>query len=177
VLVAHSMFGGLAARFAARTLALRALVIYAAPAVATYRMPIGLLLAAIRFGIRPSQRNLERFAEWVFVPPEPSRRPDREWLEALLAYVLACAKLAHVRRTMRQLIGVGKKRIPDEELRRITIPTALLWGRQDRMVPLRLAEDAHARLGWPLYVVDDVGHVPHVDRPELFLRALRDALA
>jgi pimeloyl-ACP methyl ester carboxylesterase len=177
VLVAHSMFGGLAARFAARTLALRALVIYAAPAVATYRMPIGLLLAAIRFGIRPSQRNVERFAEWVFVPPEPSRRPDREWLEALLAYVLACAKLAHVRRTMRQLIGVGKKRIPDEELRRITIPTALLWGRQDRMVPLRLAEDAHARLGWPLYVVDDVGHVPHVDRPELFLRALRDALA
>jgi pimeloyl-ACP methyl ester carboxylesterase len=77
---------------------------------------------------------------------------------------------------MRQLIGVGKKRIPDEELRRITIPTALLWGRQDRMVPLRVAEDAHARLGWPLHVVDDVGHVPHVDRPEPFLRALRDAL-
>jgi pimeloyl-ACP methyl ester carboxylesterase len=43
-------------------------------------------------------------------------------------------------------------------------------------VPLRVAQEAHARLGWPLYVVDDVGHVPHVDRPEPFLRALRDAL-
>ena len=156
--------------------ALRGLVIYGAPGVARYRLPIGLLLAAIRFGIRPSQRNIERFAQWAFVPPEPSRRPDREWFEALLAYVLACAKLAHVRRTMRQLIQIGKRRIPDEELRRIAIPTALLWGRHDRMVPLRVAEDAHTRLGWALHVVDDVGHVPHVDCPTRFLRALRDAL-
>ena len=178
LLVAHSMFGSLAARFAtqARADALRGLVIYGSPGVARYRLPIGLLLAAIRFGIRPSQRNIERFAQWAFVPPEPSRRPDREWFEALLTYVLACAKLAHVQRTMRQLIQIGKRRIPDEELRRIAIPTALLWGRHDRMVPLRVAEDAHTRLGWALHVVDDVGHVPHVDCPTRFLGALRDAL-
>jgi pimeloyl-ACP methyl ester carboxylesterase len=77
---------------------------------------------------------------------------------------------------MRQLIRIGKRRIPDEELRRIAVPTALLWGRHDRMVPLRVAEDAHARLGWPLHVLDDVGHVPHVDCPDRFLRALRHAL-
>jgi 2-hydroxymuconate-semialdehyde hydrolase len=179
LLVAHSMFGSLAARFAAqaRADALRGLVIYGAPGIARYRLPIGLLLAAIRFGIRPSQRNVERFAHWAFVPPDASRRPDREWFEALLAYVLACAKLAHVQRTMRQLIGIGKQRIPDEDLRRIAIPTALLWGRHDRMVPLRVAEDAHARLGWPLHIVDDVGHVPHVDCPQPFLRALREAFA
>lgn len=178
LLVAHSMFGSLAARFAtqARADALRGLVIYGAPGVARYRLPIGLLLAAIRFGIRPSHRNIERFAQWAFVPPEPSRRPDREWFEALLAYILACAKRAHVQRTMRQLIQIGKRRIPGEELRRIAIPTALLWGRHDRMVPLRVAEDAHTRLGWALHVVDDVGHVPHVDCPTRFLRALRDAL-
>jgi len=177
LLVAHSMFGTLAARFAtqARANALRGLVIYGAPGVARYRLPIGLLLAAIRFAIRPSQGNIERFAQWAFVPPEPARRNDREWFEALLAYVLACAKRAHVQRTMRQLIQIGKRRIPDEELRRIAIPTALLWGRHDRMVPLRVAEDAHARLGWALHVVDDVGHVPHVDCPTRFLRALRDA--
>jgi len=177
LLVAHSMFGTLAARFAtqARANALRGLVIYGAPGVARYRLPFGLLLAAIRFGIRPSRRSIERFAKWAFVPPEASRRPDREWFEALLAYDVACAKLAHVQRTMRQLIGIGKKRIPDEELRRIAIPTALLWGRHDRMVPLRVAEEAHTRLGWPLHVVEDAGHVPHVDCPESFLRALRDA--
>jgi pimeloyl-ACP methyl ester carboxylesterase len=176
-LVAHSMFGSLAARFTAqaRADALRGLVIYAAPGVARYRLPVGLLLAAIRFGIRPSQRNIERFAQWAFVPSEAARRPDREWFEALLAYVLACANVAHVQRTMRQLIRIGKQRIPDEELHRIAIPTALLWGRYDRMVPLRVAEDAHARLGWPLHVVDEVGHVPHVDCPDPFLRALRDA--
>jgi len=138
-------------------------------------MPIGLLLAAIRFGIRPSRPNIDRFAQWAFMPAEASSRPDREWFEALLAYVLECAKLAHVQRTMRRLIPIGRKRIPDEELRRIAIPTALLWGRHDRMAPLRVAEDAHARLGWPLHIIEDVGHVPHVDCPDAFLRALRDA--
>jgi pimeloyl-ACP methyl ester carboxylesterase len=138
-------------------------------------MPFGLLLAAIRFGLRPSARNLERFAHWAFVPPEASRRTDREWFEALLAYDLACGKLAHVQRSMRQLVRIGKRRIPEAELRRIATPTALLWGRDDRMVPLRVGEDARSRLGWPLHVVDDLGHVPHVDRPERFLRALRDA--
>ena len=177
LLVAHSMFGSLAARFAAqaRADALRGLVIYGAPGVARYRMPFGLLLAAIRFGLRPSARNLERFAHWAFVPPEASRRTDREWFEALLAYDLACGKLAHVQRSMRQLVRIGKRRIPEAELRRIATPTALLWGRDDRMVPLRVGEDARSRLGWPLHVVDDAGHVPHVDRPERFLRALRDA--
>ena len=177
LLVAHSMFGSLAARFAAQTRAdtLRGLVIYAAPGVARYRLPLGLLLTAIRFSIRPSQRNIERFAAWAFVLPDASRRADRDWFEALLAYTLARARLAHVQRSMRQLIRIGKMRIPDEELHRISIPTALLWGRHDRMVPLRVAEDARAQLGWPLHVVDDVGHVPHVDCPERFLRALREA--
>jgi 2-hydroxymuconate-semialdehyde hydrolase len=177
LLVAHSMFASLAARFAAANRAdLRALVICAAPGVARYRLPLGLLLAAIRLGIRPSQQNIERFAAWAFVPPHASHRTDSEWFENLLAYTLARGKIPHVQRTMRQLIRLGKRRIPDDELRRIAVPTALLWGRHDRMVPLRVAEDAHARLGWPLHVVDGVGHVPHVDRPDAFLRALHDAL-
>jgi 2-hydroxymuconate-semialdehyde hydrolase len=52
------------------------------------------------------------------------------------------------------------------------VPAALLWGRQDRFVPLGLAEAARARLGWPLHVVDDAGHVPHVERPDAFLHTL-----
>ena len=50
------------------------------------------------------------------------------------------------------------------------------WGRHDRFVPLGLAEGASARLDWPLHVIDEAGHVPHIERPDAFLRALRSAL-
>ena len=40
---------------------------------------------------------------------------------------------------MGQLIRAGKRRIPDADLRRIETPTALIWGRHDRFVPLSLA--------------------------------------
>ena len=58
--------------------------------------------------------------------------------------------------------------MPDAELGRIPVPTDLLWGRHDRFVPLGLAEAASARLGWPLHVIDDAGHAPHIERPDAF---------
>jgi pimeloyl-ACP methyl ester carboxylesterase len=44
------------------------------------------------------------------------------------------------------------------------------------MVPLALAETAAKRLGWPLHVIAESGHVPHLERPAAFQRALRNAL-
>jgi pimeloyl-ACP methyl ester carboxylesterase len=64
-LVAHSLLGTLAAGFAARDgHMLRRLVIYAAPGVGPYRIPLGLRVTAIRFGLHPSERNSERFDRW-----------------------------------------------------------------------------------------------------------------
>jgi hypothetical protein len=47
-------------------------------------------------------------------------------------------------------------------------------GQARRFVPLRLAEAASANLGWPLHVIDDVGQVPHIERPDAFLQALSE---
>ena len=69
-----------------------------------------------------------------------ARRQDAEWFKAFSAYTFSCAIVPHVKRTMRQLIRIGMKQVPDTELRRSEVPTALLWGRHDRFVPLRLAE-------------------------------------
>jgi pimeloyl-ACP methyl ester carboxylesterase len=77
---------------------------------------------------------------------------------------------------MSALIKAGTKRIPDAELERIGIPAALLWGRHDRMTPLPLAEAASTRLGWPLHVVDNAAHVPHIEQPDSFVDRLTDAL-
>lgn len=80
--------------------------------------------------------------------------------------------MPHVKSTMRRLIRTATKRIPDTELRRIDVPATLIWGSHDRFVPLTLAEGASERLGWPLRVIDEVGHVPHIERSEAFLEAL-----
>jgi pimeloyl-ACP methyl ester carboxylesterase len=173
--IAHSLGGSLAARFATRHGdLLRRLVLYGAPALGRYRMPLGLLVTAVRFDLRPSERNSERFARWAFFDLDRTRARDREWYETFDAYSRARAVVPHVKRTMRQLIKAETKRIPDAELRRIPVLTALLWGRHDRFVPLRLAEAASKNLGWPLHVVDDVGHVPHIERPDAFLQALSE---
>jgi pimeloyl-ACP methyl ester carboxylesterase len=176
-LVAHSLLGTFAARYAAHEgELLRRLVIYGAPGIGRYRLPVGLAVAAIRFDLRPSERNQERFERWAFLDSGVTKQQDPAWFNAFDAYTVSRGRVRHVKRTMRQLIRVGTTQVPDAELRRIAIPTALLWGRHDRMVRLGLAEDASARLGWPLHVVDDVGHVPHLERPDSFLRTFDAAL-
>jgi 2-hydroxymuconate-semialdehyde hydrolase len=176
VVVAHSLLGTLAARFAAgHGDLLRGLVIYGTPGVGPYHLPAGLLVAAIRSDVRPSARNLDRFARWPFHDLDRARRKDPDWYAAFFAYLLSCSTVPHVKRTMRHLIRACTKRVPVDELRRIAVPTALLWGRHDRMVPLRVGEAARDALGWPLHVVDGTGHVPHAERTGAFLDALADA--
>jgi pimeloyl-ACP methyl ester carboxylesterase len=173
--IAHSLGGSLAARFATRHGdLLRRLVLYGVPAVGRYRMPLGLLVTAVRFDLRPSERNSERFARWAFFYLDRTRARDRDWYDAFDSYSRSRAVVPYVKRTMRQLIKAETKQIPEPELRRIAAPAALLWGRHDRFVPLRVAEAASASLGWPLQVIDDVGHVPHIERPDAFLRALSE---
>ena len=41
------------------------------------------------------------------------------------------------------------------------------------MTPLPLAEAASTRLGWPLHVVDDAAHVPHIEQPDALRRSAR----
>ena len=47
--------------------------------------------------------------------------------------------------------------IPPEQLAH-DVPTALDWGRHDRVMRLRIAEEASARYDWPLHVIEDAGH-------------------
>ncbi len=61
-----------------------------------------------------------------------------------------------------------------EEVRalgRTTIPTLLVWGREDRAVPLPVGQTMHGMLpGSELLIIDRAGHTPHEEEPEVFLR-------
>ena len=172
-LVAHSLLGSTAARFAVdRGDLLRSLVVYSVPGVGPYRMPMRLRYVAIRFGIRPTPRNAERFDRFALLDLDANRRRDPEWFAAFDEYTRSRATVPHVKRTMRRLVSAETKQIPDAALGRIAVPTTLLWGRHDRMVPLRLAQGAAERLGWPLHVVDGAAHAPHMEQPDAFVETL-----
>lgn len=50
-------------------------------------------------------------------------------------------------------------------------PVGLLWGEEDRMVPLSVGQDAARALGQaPLPVMPGVGHAPYVEQPAEFTR-------
>lgn len=173
-LVAHSMLGSLAATFATRgRVPLRQLIISGAPGLGRYRMPLRLRAAAIRLTLAPSVDSLERFLPWPFLSPEATRSRDPEWFDAFTSYLVNRGSLAHVKKAVRQTVNAGARRIPDSLLSRIDVPTALLWGRDDRMAPLGLAREAASRHGWRLHVVDDCGHVPYIERPDAAIGALQ----
>jgi 2-hydroxymuconate-semialdehyde hydrolase len=177
IVLAHSLVGTLAARFATHGDSLSRLVIYAAPGIGRYRMPIALRIVVTRFALRPNERNGERFERFALLDRERTRRRDPAWFDSFSAYTLSRARRPRVKRTMSTLIKAGMTRVPDAELRRIAVPAALLWGRHDRMIPLSLAQTASARLGWPLHVVDQAAHVPHIEQPDGFVDGLTALLS
>lgn len=166
-LVAHSAPGGLAARFAVEHGdRLRRLVLLDAAGLGPFRPPPGLLFALLGSTARPSPRSFERLMRHVLHDLDALRRGAGDRWEALAGYVVSRAGVPSVKQAMRQLPRSGTKRIPDEALRELPVSTALVWGRHDRLVPVAIAEAAHARLGWPLHVIEGAGHLPHVEQPD-----------
>ncbi len=47
-------------------------------------------------------------------------------------------------------------------------PTLLVWGRQDQTVPFAESERIKGPLGAEFFVVEEAGHTPHLERPEVF---------
>jgi pimeloyl-ACP methyl ester carboxylesterase len=58
-------------------------------------------------------------------------------------------------------------------LHRIDVPTLLLWGANDRMFPMEYAFAWQALIpGSQAVVIPECGHVPHLEKPEAFVREL-----
>jgi pimeloyl-ACP methyl ester carboxylesterase len=55
------------------------------------------------------------------------------------------------------------------------MPTLIIWGRRDRIIPVEHAQPAHEGMpGSRLEVFDDAGHFPQLDEPLRFARTLED---
>lgn len=168
----------LAARFAIeRPDRLRRLVLQDTLGLARFRPAPRFALTMAGFLARPNERSYDRFMRQCSADLDGLREEMGERWEPFVAYNLQFARSPHVRATMRTLMReLALPPIPPEDLAGITVPTSLIWGREDRANRLRIAERASARYGWPLHVIEDCGDDPPRDRPEAFVRALRVAL-
>jgi pimeloyl-ACP methyl ester carboxylesterase len=174
-----SLGGQVAARFAAdHSERCAQLVLVDTPGlVGRVRPSPGALLALIRHSARPSERSALRLLRYAAFDLGRVRQQMGERGEPFLAYMVDRARTPSVRKANRRLMReIGLRQIPPEDLACISVPTVLIWGRHDRIAPLRNAEEASTRYGWPLQVIEDAGHVSPAEQPEAFLRALRAAL-
>jgi 4,5:9,10-diseco-3-hydroxy-5,9,17-trioxoandrosta-1(10),2-diene-4-oate hydrolase len=54
-------------------------------------------------------------------------------------------------------------------LNKIKIPTLLMWGRGDKMIPIEYAQEFLGSIrNCKFLELKGVGHVPHVEHPQLF---------
>ncbi len=68
--------------------------------------------------------------------------------------------------------GLGRR------LHRIAVPTLVVWGREDALVPVAYAHEFGSRIaGSQVEVLDDCGHVVQVDQPERTWSAISKFLA
>jgi pimeloyl-ACP methyl ester carboxylesterase len=179
VLVGVSLGGSIAARFAAaHGERLSGLVLVSMGGlVGKVRIPPAMLLALVRHSLRPTERTAMGMLRQVSVDVERVQRRMGDRWAPFRAYSLELARTPSVRQANRNLLReLGLRQLPPEEVARIDVPTSLIWGRQDRVMPLASAKEASVRYGWPLDVIDDAGHFLGADQPEAFLQALRRAI-
>ena len=80
-------------------------------------------------------------------------------------------------RTVRGLVDLGGQRISATDRLYLTaeLPTLILWGARDPLIPVSHAREAHERIvGSRLEILPGAGHFPHRDAPQRFVAALVD---
>jgi pimeloyl-ACP methyl ester carboxylesterase len=178
VLVGHVLGGAIAARFAIRHGdRLRRLVLVDTMGLGRFRPQPRFAVTLAAFLAHPSERTYDHFMRQCSFDLDGLREQMGDRWAPFAAYNLDLARSPNAKTAGRLMRELGMPRIPPDELARITVPTTLVWGRNDRATRLGIAEAASARYAWPLHVIDDCADDPARDRPDAFLAALRPTLA
>lgn len=178
ILVGHLLGGAIAARFAVdHGSRIGRLVLVDALGLGWFLPTPRFAIEMLRFLARPTERSRDRLFQQCFVDFDGLHDELRDDFEQLKAYALDRARTPGQQAALRRLMPQFAMRpIPAAELARIAVPTALIWGRHDRQVRLKVAEDASARYGWPLHIIEAAADDPAFEQPGAFLDALRAAL-
>ncbi len=131
---------------------------------------------------RPGSRTLRWIAPFLFFNPSPL-------IDSWVGYAAELLALPGARRAFLQVLRQGvnlrglrpefRSRIRDS-LKHLHVPTLIVWGHQDRVIPMSQGLAGLAQIpGCELHIFDRCGHLPQLERPaefnRLVLAFLRDA--
>lgn len=69
------------------------------------------------------------------------------------------------------------QQVSDNQLQKIATPTLVVWGREDKILPLKDGRHLAAQIpGAPIVIIDDSGHATPIEQPGAFLAALQGFL-
>jgi pimeloyl-ACP methyl ester carboxylesterase len=128
---------------------------------------------AVAWGKRPpgaAQRALGR-STLLFARPW---RVPRKWLKEQYRLARLPGFLEAQLATVRAQVGLrGQREVLVDRLAQLEVPTRLVWGTGDRVLPYSQAKEAVSRpQEGSLELISDCGHSPHVEQPERFVSAL-----
>jgi pimeloyl-ACP methyl ester carboxylesterase len=176
-IVGHVLGGAIGARYAiAHGERVAGLVLVDTLGLAPFRPKPAFALTMMAFLTRPTEASYNRFMRQCSYDLDRLRDEMGELWEPFVAYNIDRARAPTGKVAGRLFREIGLPPIAPDELARLTVPVALIWGRQDRANRVRIAEAASVRYGWPLHVIEDCADDPPRDEPEQFIRALRASL-
>jgi pimeloyl-ACP methyl ester carboxylesterase len=178
VLVGHVFGGAIAARFASvRNERLESLVLVDSLGLAPFQPAPEFGRALTAYLMNPTEATHDDLWSVCAFNLDGARAQMGDRWEHIRAYNLDRARVPALGAALHALMErYGMPAIPPAELARITVPTSLIWGRHDLATPLAVAQDASARYGWPLRVVENAAADPPLEQPEAFVQALRATL-
>jgi pimeloyl-ACP methyl ester carboxylesterase len=179
VVVGHAVGGAIAARFASEHPdRLAGLVLVDSLGLAPFAPAPEFGVALEGFMAQPNEGTHDELWRYcAFDVDRVRNRMGAEW-DAFRAYNVERAQAPEVQAAAGALMAnFAMSPIPPADLARITVPTTLVWGREDLATPMTIAEEASDRFGWPLRVIEDCADDPPVERPEELVSLLEDVLA
>jgi pimeloyl-ACP methyl ester carboxylesterase len=177
-LVGHTLGGAISARYAiGHGERISLLVLVDALGLDPFHPIPRFALAMVGLLAQPTEHTRDRFLGQCILDLEGVHDQMGEAWELIATYGLDGARNPHKKAAGRSLMkAFGVSAIPQADLARIRVPTALIWGRHDLQARLQVAEFASARHGWPLHVIEDCGVEPNLEQPHALLGALRAEL-
>ncbi len=78
---------------------------------------------------------------------------------------------------MSTLLGLKNAELITISLKKITIPSLIIWGEDDPVIPVKYADDFVSSIqDCRFYMMDNCGHTPYVDDPARFSKLVLDFL-
>ena len=78
---------------------------------------------------------------------------------------------------MSTLLGLKNAEVITKSLQKITVPSLIIWGEDDPVIPVKYADDFVSSIqDCRFFMMDNCGHTPYVDDPKRFSQLVLDFL-